>query len=73
MVDKRWHDVDDKPKLYLTADTYFSENLLVKVKDDTLKGYYYMVAYLNDTDNVWLNPLIEEEISDEIICWQYIE
>lgn len=73
MVDDKWHSADDKPKLYIVADTYFSDNLLIKVKEDTLKGYYYMVGYLNDTDKVWLNPLTEEEISDEILCWKYIE
>ena len=73
MVDNRWHSIDEEPKLHLICDTYFSEDLLVKCKDTTLKGYYYMVAYKNQTDNVWLNPLIEEEIGDEIIEWKYIE
>lgn len=72
-VGNRWHYADEKPKLHLLYDTYFSEELLVKVKDNTLKGHYYMVAYLNDTDNVWLNPLIEEEIQDDVLQWKYID
>lgn len=73
MVDSRWHNTDEQPKLHLISDFYFSEDLLVKVKNNTLKGYYYMVAYLNATANIWFNPLEEEEIKDEILQWKYIE
>lgn len=73
MVDNRWHRIEEKPKLHLIYDAYFSEQLLVKIKDSSLNGYYYMVAYLNDTDNIWFNPLIEEEIEGEVLEWKYIE
>lgn len=73
MVDSRWHNTDEQPKLHLIFDSYFSGNLLVKVKNNTLKGHYYMVAYLNATENIWFNSLNEEEIKDNILQWKYIE
>ena len=73
MVDYKWHDADERPKLHFIFDNFFSEELLVKVKNNTLKGYYYMVAYLNATENIWFNPLDEEEIKDDILQWKYIE
>lgn len=73
MVDNRWHDSDENPKSYMLNDTYFSENLLLKCKGNTLKDYYYVVGYKNETANIWFNPLTEEKILDEVIAWKYIE
>lgn len=73
MTYNAWHNINEKPKLNCLFNAYFSDDLLVKVKDCTLKGFHYMIAYLNDTENVWLNPLNEREIKEEILQWKYIE
>lgn len=72
----RWHDLrenpDDLPEEHHNYEHSFSDKVLVITEEykNTI------VAYMNLTLNIWLNPIHEEYLEPDfgkVIAWKYIE
>lgn len=72
----RWHDLrenpDDLPEEHHKYEHSFSDKVLVITEEyeNTI------VAYMNLTLNIWLNPIHEEYLEPDfgkVIAWKYIE